>query len=61
LKDIADGIGISRGALSQNISGRVSLDRLEEIAKYLNVPVRDLFPDDNSIVCPKCGTRFNME
>ncbi|WP_139785118.1 XRE family transcriptional regulator [Parabacteroides sp. Marseille-P3160] len=49
-------------ALSQNIAGRVSLDKLEDIAKILGVPVCDLFPEDNnSITCPNCGKRLVME
>lgn len=62
IKEIAKQLGISAGALSQNIAGRASLDRLKEIADVLGVSVRDLFPEDeNSITCPNCGKRFIME
>lgn len=62
LKDIAEKIGISNGALSQNIAGRASIDRLKEIADILDVTVKDLFPEEeSSIVCPNCGKRFKME
>lgn len=62
IKDIAKQLGITASALSQNIAGRASLDRLEDIANILGVPVRDLFPEEeNSITCPNCGKRFVME
>lgn len=61
IKEIAKQLGISAGALSQNIAGRASIDRLEEIAKILDVSVRDLFPEEeNSITCPNCGKKFKM-
>lgn len=63
IKDIAKALGITASALSQNIAGRASLDRIEDIANVLGVPVRDLFPDEdeNSITCPNCGKRFVIE
>lgn len=62
IKDIAKQLGITASALSQNIAGRASLDRLEDIAKILGVSVRDLFPEEeNSITCPNCGKKFIME
>lgn len=62
IKDIAKQLGITAGALSQNIAGRASIDRLEDIAKILDVSIRDLFlEDENSITCPNCGKRFKME
>ena len=41
-----------------------SLNKLQEIARVLDVPMATLFADykpeivDNPIVCPKCGTRL---
>lgn len=62
IKDIASQLGITASALSQNIAGRASIERLEDIAKILGVSVRDLFPEeDNSITCPNCGKKFVME
>lgn len=62
IKDIAKQLGITASALSQNIAGRASLDRLEDIAKILNVPVRELFPEDsNSITCPNCDAVYEMK
>ncbi len=62
IKDIASQLGITASALSQNIAGRASIERLEEIAKILGVSVRDLFPEEeNSITCPNCGKKFVME
>lgn len=62
IKDIASQLGITASALSQNIAGRASIERLEDIAKILSVSVRDLFPEEeNSITCPNCGKKFKME
>lgn len=62
IKDIASQLGITASALSQNIAGRSSIERLEDIAKILGVSVRDLFPEEeNSITCPNCGKKFKME
>lgn len=62
IKDIASQLGITASALSQNIAGRASIERLEEIAKILGVSVRDLFPEeDNSITCPNCGAVYEMK
>lgn len=46
LSKLAEELHITPGALSQNIAGRVGLDRLEEIAKILGVNVKELFDDD---------------
>jgi transcriptional regulator with XRE-family HTH domain len=48
IKEIAKRIGITSPALSQNIAGRASIDRLKEIADILGVEVRDLFQNDNT-------------
>ena len=47
LLELAKALNITQGALSQNIAGRAGLDRLEDIAKFLNVNVRDLFVSEN--------------
>lgn len=46
LSKLAEELHITPGALSQNIAGRVGLDRLEEIAEILGVNVKELFDDD---------------
>ena len=46
--ELAGKMGISASALAQSISGNPSLDRLESIAKALNVSVGELFPDNKS-------------
>lgn len=42
-KELAEKIGISEGALSKSVSGNPTLERLEQIASALCVPVSDLF------------------
>jgi transcriptional regulator with XRE-family HTH domain len=49
LSALAKSLGISQGALSQNIAGRVGLDRLIDIAKLLDVNVKDLFEGEEII------------
>jgi transcriptional regulator with XRE-family HTH domain len=48
IKEIAKRIGITSPALSQNIAGRASIERLKEIADILGVEIRDLFQNDNT-------------
>jgi transcriptional regulator with XRE-family HTH domain len=48
IKEIASRIGITSPALSQNIAGRASVDRLKEIADILGVEIRDLFQSDGT-------------
>ena len=43
LSELAKALNITPGALSQNIAGRAGLDRLQKIANFLNVDIRDLF------------------
>jgi transcriptional regulator with XRE-family HTH domain len=47
LKDVKDKLGITASALSQNIAGRASIERLNDIAKILGVPIYDLFEKSN--------------
>ena len=52
LKDLANKMGIASESLSRTINGNPQLATLENIAKCLNVDVRDLFPSSktNNIV-----------
>ena len=46
-------------ALGQSVNGNPTLERLQEIADALEVPIAALFdtpPGDNTITCPNCGT-----
>lgn len=55
LKDVAKRLKVSQGALSQNIAGRVSLSRLEEIAAILDVPVSEIIGEEQEIYIRKRG------
>ncbi|WP_321423785.1 helix-turn-helix transcriptional regulator [uncultured Bacteroides sp.] len=46
--ELAGKMGISASALAQSISGNPSLDRLESIAKALNVSVGELFQEEKT-------------
>lgn len=72
INELADKIGISRVTLSSQINGTANIVSYEKIATALNVPMWQLFaspeevqdkePEDkNTIICPKCKTRFRIE
>lgn len=60
--DLAKRMDVSREYLYRILDGNPTLETLEKLAKALDVPVRDLFPEEeNSITCPNCGKKFKME
>ena len=60
--DLAKRMDVSREYLYRILDGNPTLETLEKLAKALNIPIRELFPeDDNSITCPNCGKKFIME
>lgn len=61
--ELAEKLGISPSALNQRISGNPTLDKIEETAKALGVPVSDLFRQPNEELgfsCPRCGARLKI-
>ena len=69
-QEFAELLGMSRVGLAQIVNGKPSYPTLEKIATALNVPMWQLFAspdevqgeeDNNTITCPKCGTKFKME
>lgn len=63
---LSEKVGISKVAVSNIVTGKSSpsLDSLIKIADALNVSITELIGEemeDNTITCPKCGTRFKME
>ena len=67
MQQVADMLGITRDTLTRNINGNPTIETLEKIAKALGTSVSDLLDeerleeDQNTIPCPKCGTKFKME
>lgn len=62
MKDLAEKLGMSEVGLSKSLNGNPTVNRLEEIAKVLNVDFIDLFDrEDGKITCPNCGKKFKME
>lgn len=60
--ELAKRIGVSREYLYRILDGNPTLETLEKVAKALNVPVRDLFPEENNaITCPNCGAVYEMK
>ena len=63
VKEVAKQLGVTSPALSQNIAGRIGLDRLEKIAEIIGVPVVELFdqPRSDGFTCPHCGGAIRIE
>jgi len=67
--NIATRIGVKPPALSRIINGsNTTTDTLQRIAAALDVPISELFEQPikeeqptNTLICPKCKTRFKME
>ena len=70
MKDLAEKLGMSEVGLSNfsarsfiiNLFCNPTINRLEEIAKVLEVDFMELFErEDGTITCPNCGKKFKME
>lgn len=69
--ELAGRVGVSKATVSNLINNKTmpSLDTLEKIAEALGVEMWELFtknpasPDspNNTIVCPKCGAKFELK
>lgn len=69
-QQFADMMGITRSALTQQLSGKPSLATVERMAEYLGVEMYELFKSkkdiikeaekDNSIPCPYCGKPIDV-
>lgn len=59
---LAEKMGISRVGLSKAINGNTTIQTLEKIAAALGVDLMDLFApkETDTIVCPKCGSKFKI-
>lgn len=67
LSQLADTMGVSRQALSRQVAGKLLVEKAEEIANALNVPIWQLFAsseevqkENNNIVCPHCGNPIKV-
>ena len=67
LSQLADTMGVSRQALSRQVAGKLLVEKAEEIATALNVPMWQLFAspeevqkENNNIVCPHCGNSIKV-
>lgn len=67
LSQLADTMGVSRQALSRQVAGKLLVEKAEEIATALNVPIWQLFAspeevqkENNNIVCPHCGNPIKV-
>jgi transcriptional regulator with XRE-family HTH domain len=63
LKDLASIIGITEVGLSKSLNGNPNINRLEEIANALEVPITELFdkPKEGVIYCPHCGKEIKLD
>lgn len=58
--------GISQPSVSQIVNGNPTLDKLQEIARIIGVPVSELVreeakEDANAITCPHCGGKIHFD
>lgn len=67
LSQLADTMGVSRQALSRQVAGKLLVEKAEEIATALNVPMWQLFAsseevqkENSNIVCPHCGNPIKV-
>ena len=62
LKDVAKQLSITEVGLSKSLNGNPPLNRLNDIAAALNVPISELFErkTENEFYCPKCGTKLEV-
>ena len=67
LSQLADTMGVSRQALSRQVAGKLLVEKAEEIANVLDVPIWQLFAsseevqkENNNIVCPHCGNSIKV-
>ena len=67
--ELADRLKVNRQTIYYYIKqdDKNSIAQLQKIADALKVPLSDILEhkespkSDNSIICPKCGTKFKME
>ena len=63
-KDVASRMGITPVGLSQHMNGNPSVAVLQRIADAIGCDIGEFFvveKEQNTITCPKCGTKFKME
>ena len=67
LNQLAEKMGVSRQALSRQVGGKLLVEKAEEIATALDVPLWQLFASveevqkgKDDIVCPHCGNSIKI-
>lgn len=67
LQELADKMDVSRQALSRQVAGKLLVEKAEEIACMLDVPMWQLFvspeevqKENSVIVCPHCGNSIKV-
>lgn len=66
-EQVAEKMGITRITLTQNLGRNPTINTLQRVADAIGCKVGDFFVDDvseaegsNTIVCPKCGSKFGI-
>lgn len=66
-EQVAEKMGITRITLTQNLGRNPTINTLQRVADAIGCKVGDFFVDDvsedegtNTIVCPKCGAKFEL-
>lgn len=68
IKWLSDALGITYANTNNIVNNKAkpSLDRLDEIANILEVPIADLIEEpaqkgENTITCPNCGAALELK
>lgn len=66
LAKLAEELGITQSALSQQLGNNPTISKLCDIAKVLGISVSQLVADDSEkdssvITCPHCGGKINIK
>lgn len=62
IKNLADMLNVTDGAVSQTINGNPTIGKLKEIADALGVPISDLLTDasDGHTFTCQCGRKYRI-
>lgn len=65
ISKVAELMNISQPALSKMLDGNPTINKLQEIANIINIPLSELVADKNEsqtcISCPHCGGRIRIK
>ena len=65
ISKVAELMGVTQPALSKMLDGNPTINKLQEIANIIGVPLPELVADSEDnlqgfIICPHCGKRIKL-